>query len=272
MTIDEWVRDAALRLAKAGVESSLLEARLLAAHALDRDKMWVMANGNLATFNEEQLESALLHRLSRFPLAYITGWKEFYGRDFAVDTAVLIPRPETELLVDVALERLRHGSRLLDLGAGSGCVGITLKLERPDVRIVGADISQEALAVAERNAERLDAHLDWVWSDGFNSLEGEMFDMIVTNPPYVETNADLEPEVSEWEPASALFAGPDGLSFYRRLAQEAGTHVNPEGWLLMELGAGQRDAVTELFRGPGRKLQSWEDLAGIPRVLGVQFS
>ncbi|MBL8059179.1 MAG: peptide chain release factor N(5)-glutamine methyltransferase [Chthonomonas sp.] len=269
MTVGEWVRHATEQLKDAGIATPQLEAQLLAAHALDRDRAWVLAHSHDDAFNEEQLSSCLMHRLSRFPLAYITGWREFYGREFSVDTSVLIPRQETETLVQAALEVLPHGAHVLDLGTGSGCVAITLKLERPDLDIVACDISDEALAIAERNAERLCADLDFVWSDGFGTFEDERFDAIITNPPYVEADADLEPEVSEWEPAHALFAGPDGLSFYRRLAKEVPKQLTKDGWFLAELGDGQSAAVEEMFEG--RTMRLWRDLGGAARVLGVRF-
>lgn len=269
MTVGDWVRDASRQLGEAGIASPLLEAQLLAAHALDRDRSWVLAHRDDQIFNHEQLESCLVHRLSRFPLAYITGWREFYGREFSVDTAVLIPRQETETLVQAALEVVPRGAKVLDLGTGSGCVAITLKLERPDLDLVACDISDEALAVAERNADRLQAEIDFIWSDGFGTFEGERFDVIVTNPPYVETDADLEPEVSEWEPASALYAGADGLGFYRRLADEVRAQLHPGGWFLTELGDGQASAVAALFEGETIRL--WDDLGGEQRVLGIRF-
>ena len=269
MTVGEWVRQATDQLKEAGIASPQLEAQLLAAHALDRDRTWVLAHAHDEAFNEEQLSSCLLHRLSRFPLAYITGWREFYGREFSVDTSVLIPRQETEILVQAALEVLPQGAHVLDLGTGSGCVAITLKLERPDLDIVACDISDEALAIAERNAERLHADIDFVWSDGLGTFEDERFDAIITNPPYVEADADLEPEVSEWEPARALFAGPDGLDFYRRLAEEAPQQLTENGWFLTELGDGQAGAVQPMFEGNLKRL--WQDLSGTSRVLGVRF-
>ena len=270
MTIGVWVSEAASRLAAVGIPSASLEAQLLAAHALDRDRSWVIAHSDDYIFNQEQLESCLLHRLSRFPLAYITGWREFYGREFAVDPAVLIPRQEMETLIQAALEVLPPRAKVLDLGTGSGCLAITLKLERPELELVACDISDEALAVAERNAERLAAVIDLIWSDGFGTFEGEKFDAIVTNPPYVETNADLEPEVSEWEPARALFAGIDGMEFYRRLANEAGEYLTAGGWLLTELGDGQAPLVEAMFEG--RPVRTWNDLGGVKRVLGVRYN
>jgi len=269
MTVGDWVRQATEQLQKAGISTAKLEAQLLAAHALDRDRSWIAAHEDDLLFNEEQLSSCLLHRLSRFPLAYITGWREFYGRDFSVEPSVLIPRQETETLVLAALEVLPHGAHVLDLGTGSGCVAITLKLERPDLDIVACDISDEAIAIAERNADRLGADIDFIWSDGFGTFEDELFDAVITNPPYVEADAELEPEVSEWEPARALFAGPDGLDFYRKLAEEAHLQLTTDGWLLTELGDGQAAAVESMFNGNHKRL--WTDLGGMIRVLGVRF-
>lgn len=270
MTLDAWVQDAALRLAKAGVEQSLTEARLLAAFALDRDKVYVMTHGDREVHDLEQMERALTKRLARYPLAYIVGEREFYGRRFAVDPSVLIPRPETEKLIDLALELLPETSvDVLDLGTGSGCIAITLKCERQAWSVAAVDISLDALALAQSNSERLQAEVEFAVGDLFDGVPGRQFDLLVSNPPYIEKDYPLQPEVGLWEPRLALFAGEDGLAVYRRIAESAHEVVKLGGWILLELGAGQAEAVAELFADYGPST-AYVDLAGIPRVLAVR--
>lgn len=218
---------------------------------------------------DESADDLLARRLRREPLAYILGYREFYGYRFRVDPRVLIPRQETEHLVEEALKLdLPETAKVADIGTGSGCIAITLSLKRKAWRIYGLDISAEALEVASRNAARLGAAVRWIESDLFSSTGSLKFDLLVTNPPYVEDGALLAPEVRYHEPARALFAGEKGLDFYMRLAIEAGQHLAPNGILLTEIGAGQRDDVIQLFEGAGWKMDVViPDLAGIDRVI-----
>ena len=221
-------------------------------------------------------------RARREPLAYITGEREFYGRMFDVTPAVLIPRPETELLVEEALRCLQQIGRqashdqvrpqVLDIGTGSGCVAITLALEAPAAAIIATDVSTPALDVARRNARRLQAadRIEFRQATFAEEASG-VFDLIVANPPYVPEpmRASLAPEVREYEPADALFAGGDGLDVIRRLVPSAAKALRSGGWLVMEMGIGQADEVGRLMRDTaGFSLVRFaRDLQGIDRVV-----
>lgn len=277
MTLGEWVRAAAAKLKEAGIESSQLEAQLLAATALQRPRAWIVAHPEEAVENEA-LEALLERRTNREPLAYIVGSREFYGREFVVSPAVLIPRQETETLVEAALEFLTSSGgaprAVLDIGTGSGCVALTLSIERPDCEVVALDVSGGALAIARRNANKLGARqVEFVVGDLFEPLRERRFDLIVTNPPYVATGDDLPPEVSGFEPPQALFSGPTGVEFFERLAKEAASHLLPHGLLLTEVGDGQEDRVTSIFDGLGwHEVLRRKDLSATVRVLGFGLS
>jgi len=217
----------------------------------------------------------LVSRRRRYePVAYILGQREFYGRSFAVDARVLIPRPDTETLVDQALARLPEGKpgRALDLCTGSGCIGITLASERPALCVDVTDLSEGALAVAKHNAEVLGTadRMRFLLGDLWECLEGDCYDMIVVNPPYVSTAEyrGLMPDVRDHEPRAALLAEADGLAFYRRIAERARGFVMPTGHLLLEVGAGQAERVEALLRAAHfAHVESFRDLGGIARVV-----
>ena len=232
-------------------------------------------------------DTLIERRARREPLAYITGEREFYGRAFEVTRDVLIPRPETEFLVEEALVCLRkiHGghpgrddagqggherTRVLDIGTGTGCVAITIALEAPGAEITATDVSSAALRVAQANARRLGAaRIDFEvasLADDFSRT----FDLVVSNPPYVPEadRAALAPEVRDYEPAGALFAGPEGLDVIRDLVPSAAAALRPAGWLVIEIGYGQADAVVDLFRASGFwQIRTVPDLQSIPRVV-----
>lgn len=206
------------------------------------------------------------------PIAYLTGACEFYGLEFRVTPSVLIPRPETELLVDLVLERLPGAgrARVLDLGTGSGCIAVTLAHLRPRLEVWAADASPAALEVARDNARRLDATVRLLRSDWLAALAGERFDLILANPPYVAAG---DPHLSQgdlrFEPASALVAGEDGLNDIRRIVAAAPAHLVPGGWLLFEHGYDQGQRCRTLLAQAGfARVASWRDLAGIERVSG----
>jgi release factor glutamine methyltransferase len=248
------------------------EARLLLMHAAS------VTATEIAAYPERDLPSAQLpefmslvsRRVAGEPIAYLLGKKEFYGRDFKVTPAVLIPRPETELLVDIALGKVSHGGtpRVLDLGAGSGCVAITLALER-GCEVTAVDISPDALAVARDNAARLGAKVKFVESDWFAAVEGQ-FDLIVGNPSYV---AEGDPHLAEgdlrFEPVTALACGADGLSAIRRILADARHHLAPGGWLFLEHGYDQAESMRQLLEEAGfQGIEQHRDLAGIVRISG----
>lgn len=270
MTVREWIADAARRLTEQHVDSPRLDAELLAAGAFGVDRVWTMAHADdpIAESAHTRLSELLRRRLEHEPLAYILGRREFYGRTFRVGTGVLIPRQETELLVEAALDRLPKGASVIDVGTGSGCIAITLKLERPDLRVTACDISPRALEIASSNAESLGAEIELVKSDLLLALGDRKWDGIVSNPPYVETTAELAPEVKDHEPELALFAGVDGLSICRRLASEASSNLADSGFLAVEIGMGQATALDSLFGASGWRIEAaLDDLAGITRVL-----
>jgi release factor glutamine methyltransferase len=207
----------------------------------------------------------LHERLQHKPTQYITGTQEFYGRPFYVNRGVLVPRPETEHLIELALPFAREAEVTLDVGTGSGAIAITLALEGAH-RVVAIELSEPALEVARRNARVLGATIDFLRADSLSACASNSVDLIVSNPPYVADDADLQPEVRDWEPALALFAGPAGLAFYQKLIPEAERVLRPGGRLILEIGPD----VTALC-GP-----AWEpplitpDLAGIPRVAQIR--
>jgi len=200
------------------------------------------------------------------PVAYILGRKEFYGLELEVTPAVLIPRPETELLVDLAVARAP--ASVVDIGTGSGAIALAIKRHLPGTRVVATDASAAALEVAERNAARLGIEVELRQGGWFEPLAGERFEAIISNPPYVAVH-DPHLAALPYEPRLALLAGPDGLDAFRVLAREAPDYLLPGGWLLVEHGAGQHEAVRGLFEAAGLETTAaWPDLTGIPRVSG----
>jgi release factor glutamine methyltransferase len=200
------------------------------------------------------------------PVAYILGRKEFYGLELGVNPAVLIPRPETELLVELALEK--GFSSVVDLGSGCGAIALALKRHRPGARVVAVEASAAALVVARRNAVRLGLEVEFLHGEWVNPIAGQRFELIVSNPPYV---ADGDPHLAElrFEPPGALVSGRDGLDAIRQIASAAPAHLAPGGWLFLEHGMGQHFAVQELLHTAGlEEVATWPDLAGIPRVSG----
>ncbi|MHB1187098.1 peptide chain release factor N(5)-glutamine methyltransferase [Thiobacillus sp.] len=275
------LNDATARIAAAlglGKREARLEARVLAVFAWSVSPAWLIAHDTdpLSDAQTAQFQALLSRRLAGEPVAYLTGTREFYGRPFCVSPDVLIPRPDTELLVERALACLPPDQAVdvLDLGTGSGCIAITLALERPLARVTAVDRSAAALAIAQRNADSLNARVEFLTSDWFDALAGRRFDLIVSNPPYI---AAADPHLAHgdvrFEPLSALAAGDDGLDDLRRLAKAARAHLRPGGTLLLEHGYDQADAVQALLRSNGiRHPRSWADLAGIPRVSGGELS
>lgn len=267
MITRDWIASAAKRLNNTGCESAQLEATLIAAHLFSNSRAWMLAHLE-ESIDEASAELLLKRRLKHEPLAYVLEKQEFFGRTFRVKSGVLIPRPETEILVEVALKELPQNARVLDLGTGSGCIAISLALENPEYQITACDISQEALTIASENAKSLGAHIAIVQSDLFSALDGQQFHAVVTNPPYVETTAKLSPEIHEFEPKVALFAGEDGLDVYRRLAVEAKQYLVPGDQLITEIGAGQAASIQNIFAAENWKPgEQWNDLAGHTRVL-----
>lgn len=254
-----------------------LEARVLAAFAWDVSPAWLIAHDTdpPSGTHAAKFESLLTRRLEGVPVAYLVGTREFYGRPFQVSPEVLIPRPDTELLVERALARIPpdQAMAVLDLGTGSGCIAITLALERPLAQVTAVDRSAAALKIARHNAVSLHARVELLRSDWFGALATRRFGLIVSNPPYI---ASADPHLAgglRYEPAGALVAGADGLDDLRRLTRAAPAHLDPGGVLLLEHGYNQADAVQALLRAQGfDQVRSWTDLAGIRRVSGGTLS
>lgn len=257
---------------------------MLAAFAWNVSPAWLIAHDTdpLSDAQTAQFKALLSRRLAGEPVAYLTGSREFYGRPFRVSPDVLIPRPDTELLVEQALARIPPDQtvEVLDLGTGSGCIAITLALERPLARVTAVDRSAAALAIAQRNADILNARVEFLTSDWFAAfmpprvLAGRGFDLIVSNPPYV---AAADPHLARgdvrFEPLTALAAGQDGLDDLRRLIRAACAHLKPGGALLLEHGYDQADAVVELLRQHGFvQIFTLRDLAGLNRVSGGRWA
>jgi release factor glutamine methyltransferase len=253
------------------------EARLLLAAQLGVERAWLIAHADDPLDEARCADAGELFRRRRLgePVAYILGSREFYGLDLAVTPDVLIPRPETELLVELALRLLGEGARrVLDLGTGSGAIAIAVARAAPQAEVWATDASAAALAVARTNAKRHAPRVRLVQSDWFASLAGERFDLIVTNPPYVE---DGDPHLTEgdvrFEPRAALVGGPDGLDCIRRIVREARDHLAPGGRLLFEHGYDQATRCRALLATQGyADIASWPDLAGILRVTGGRAS
>lgn len=221
---------------------------------------------------DADVEAEFLQRIERRfagePVQYLRGRAEFYGREFLVDSRVLIPRPETELLVEATMARVSHNQSVIDIGTGSGCVAVTLTCERPDLIVRATDISVAALALASTNARRLGAPLRFVASDVFSGIRSK-FDVIVSNPPYIAQTEipGLQQEVRRFEPIDALTPGSDPLAMIRRLISQASTFLNAGGYLLFELGWNQATDVLAAATDSGwKRCDFLNDLAGIPRV------
>jgi release factor glutamine methyltransferase len=265
-----------------GIESARLDAELLLARVLggDRVRLYMDMDRPLVSAELSTLRELVKRRRRHEPVAYILGEKEFYRRMLEVDAAVLVPRPETELLVDRALELLgaEPVGPVLDLCTGSGAIAIALAAERPGLAVDAVELSETALAVARRNVERhgLTASVALYQGDLFAPLpEGRRYSLIVSNPPYVTEPewAALEPTVREHEPALALVAGPEGLDVIRRIAAEAPRWLAPGGSLLFEIGSGQAAAVERLLGSLGhRSVRVHADLAGLARLVEVSSS
>ena len=265
-------------LAAARLAIPIAEARLLLRHVLGVGTAWLEAHRDdvLRRDAAEGFAALVERRACGEPVAYLLGFREFYGREFSVTPDVLIPRPETELLVEMARQKVCPGGTadILDLGTGSGCVAITLALELPAARVAAADISAAALAVAHANATLLGAAVDFVESDWFAAFAGRRFDCIVTNPPYVAAgDPHLDQGDLRFEPPAALHCGADGLDAIRRIVGDAPRHLEPGGWLLLEHGYDQAAVLHELLAAAGfADIEQHRDLAGIVRVSGGRLT
>ncbi|WP_108789127.1 peptide chain release factor N(5)-glutamine methyltransferase [Erythrobacter sp. Alg231-14] len=273
MSVAQSIRGAAEQLAKVS-DTARLDAELLMAHALGIGRsdmlIWKMDDPAPSAFAE-----LIARRMDNEPVAYIVGVQEFYGRDFLVTADVLIPRSDSELLIEIALEHCRPGSRVLDMGTGSGALLLTVMVEYPTLgRCYGFDNSAAALKVAKLNAQKYDLTPDtfglFDWRDTNASLSKAFgdFDIYICNPPYVETIAKLEPQVANFEPHSALFSGEEGLDDYRIIIPEL-SRMSPNVAIL-EIGASQAEGVTAIAEGHGFVVEVRHDLANRPRAVVIR--
>ena len=283
MTYKEVYTAGKERLETAGIEDAALDARLLLEYVCGTDRNALLVHGSRPVTEEQerQYQGLLKLRESRVPLQHLTGVQEFMGLPFLVNEHVLIPRQDTEILVEAVLKNLHDGMKILDLCTGSGCILISLLRYTNNCRGVGVDISQEALSIARKNAERLvpeslrqedDGDCVKLWlveSDLYERVEGQ-FDVIVSNPPYIPTKVieTLMPEVREHEPWLALDGSEDGLLFYRRIIEGSRTYLKGGGMLFFEIGYDQGKAVSELMEQAGFiEVQVTKDYAGLDRVV-----
>lgn len=257
-----------------GIESARLDADLLLADTLkvDRVGLYLRYDQPLQSAELSEFRAKVARRARHEPLAYILGEVEFWSLKFAVAPAVLIPRADTEVLVEEALARGEGEARVLDVGTGSGAIAVALAVERPAWQVTALDVSRDALEVAQANAARHEVagRLRILHGD-LAHLPAEKFDLIVANPPYIPSDElqTLMPDVRDYEPQLALDGGPDGLLAYRALSAQAPRCLHPGGWLLVEIGQGQEQAVTRLFAQAGlRDIGTRADYAGIVRVVG----
>ncbi len=272
MTAQTALRQGTQLLEDAAIAVPRLTAEVLLAHAMRVERVYLYAHSEQELKEVEWLHyGRYLHeRLQGKPTQYITRRQEFYGREFRVTPDVLIPRPETEHVVAMALEAAAGARRMLDVGTGSGALAVTLQLETGG-EAWATDISPAAVAVAADNAKRLGARVGLVVCDVMEAVAAGTMDLVVSNPPYVPLTerSGLQREVRDWEPHVALFAGETGFELYDRIAADAARVLRPGGWLILELGFGSLAHVSALFAG-WRDVRTEPDLAGIPRVIAAR--
>ena len=264
------------RLEKAGIQEAALDARLLLEEVCGTDRNTLLAHGDRAVTEEEETQFLIFveRRSTHEPLQQITGWQEFMGLRFSVTEDVLVPRQDTETLVEEVMRYLRDGMEILDVCTGSGCILLSLLRYSNGCRGVGCDISEKALAVAGQNAKELGISAQFIQSDLFESIEGR-FEYIVSNPPYIRKDVipTLMEEVRDHEPLIALDGGEDGLDFYRKITREATEHLYSGGMLFFEIGYDQGEAVKLLMEEEGyEEVTVSQDLAGLDRVVYGTFN
>ncbi len=281
-TIDEILRWTAQYFADKGISTPRLDAEILLAHALSEERLFLYLNMDrpLSPAERTRYRGLVRRRATREPVSLITGKKEFWSTTFRTVPGVLIPRPETEILVEAVLQAIKEvqSPQVLEIGTGSGAVSVAMARENPKCRIVATDVDPTAIAVARLNAKDagVSSCIEFValnLLDGFRP--GYRFDVICSNPPYVPTEAlsTLAPEIRCFEPVTALDGGADGLDTIRRLAAQAPQFLKPDGSLILEIGDGQERAVLDLFTETAglRQVRTYRDLSGMPRVIKGQI-
>jgi release factor glutamine methyltransferase len=276
----DLLQEARRKLGGNGNGSALLDARLLLQHAagLSHEALIAEPERKIPAIAAKAFRDFIARRLAGEPVSRILGYREFYGRRFIVTTATLDPRPDTETLVEAALAFMPVGEarRIIDLGTGTGAIGVTLLAERPQATAVLTDISAEALAVARENARHhgVEARASFAQGSWFADAQG-LFDLVLSNPPYIAQAIlpTLAPEVRNFDPETALVAGPDGLEAYRRIAAAAAPFLAPEGRTIVEIGEGQALEIETIFRRQGfASVADWRDLSSHVRCLGFSHS
>ncbi len=259
-----------------GINCSL-EAAVLLAHVLKKNRSWLFAWPEKALSRNQQFEfeDYLQRRLNGEPVSYITGIREFWGLLLKVSPDTLIPRPETELLVETALNRLQsETAKVLELGTGTGAISAALASERTDWQILATDVSDSALAIARENFKLLDLNIETTLSNWFDDIPNKKFDLIISNPPYIEAdNPHLKQGDLRFEPQTALASGKDGLNAIRQITRQAPNRLSDEGWLMLEHGYNQGEAVRGLFKQAGfSNIETLNDLSGNDRITIAQHS
>ena len=265
-------------LARSESDTPELDAQVLLSHTLGMERVFMLVDPPQQVQNSTKAEYRrfLARRAAGEPVAYITGVREFYKSSFMVNSAVLIPRPETELLVEVILEGFdaKTKIRLLDIGTGCGCIALSLSMERPDWKITATDCSENALTVANKNSEKFGVeNVEFIQSDLFSSINGK-YDVICSNPPYVDEaiKENLQLELREYEPATALFTTANGLAIIKELVRKVGDHLKPGGLFICEIGYDQQRAVEKLFDTPAwSQINFHRDLQGHMRVVSAVY-
>jgi release factor glutamine methyltransferase len=276
VTLRDIVFESEKILSSAGVDSPRLDAEILVSHALGIGRYRIIID-HLRVLEQEEVSSInalIARRVKREPVAYITGTREFYGLEFIVTPDVLIPRPDTELLVECALACAPPRSSVLDICSGSGAVAIAVKHSRDDLSVTGADISPEAVNIARKNSDKLvGGSVSFLVSDCFESFEGKNFDVITANPPYINPSirGDLQREIG-FEPDIALFSDDEGTVVIRRIVADFSRYLNPGGKLFMEIGYDQGGALLTLCGNAGHPCRILKDLSGNDRVAEVSIS
>ena len=272
MKISEALKKSTEMLSEHNIENPHLDAQVIIAHILETEpfRLLVDAEKEIPPNKIKKLQN-LIQRRSRYePVAYITGSKEFYAIDFSVDKSTLIPRPETELLVDMAIYYAPMNATMLDIGTGSGAIAIAVKLSRSDLKITAIDISAEALLVAKKNAEKIlsdNDNIKFLKSDLFKNLKDSKFDLIVSNPPYININKKNELALDlMYEPKQALFTEGNGIAIIKKIISESKEYLTNDGILLLEIGEDQKYEVSELGLEYGFDITVLNDYSGLPRV------
>lgn len=275
MTIGTALRQGTELLEEARIPAARLTAEVLLMHALQCERIHLYAHSKdeLSELGWIHFGRYLHERMQGKPTQYITKRQEFYGRMFRVSPAVLIPRPETEHVVETVLRLAPDARTIADIGCGSGAIAVTLSLELPQAHVTGTDISAAALEVAVRNAAALQASTTFVQCDLCAALKAQSLDVLASNPPYVPSSdePELQPEVRDFEPAVALYGGPTGNEMYARIIPEAERLLKPGGWLVFELGYRSLDPVKAMLGPQWTDIETVTDLAGYPRVLAARY-